>query len=90
MMAYRVKFTHSAEKAFAALPQTARIRIEIALENYAANPFHRQDVKKLRGCPPEKPRYRIRIGEYRATFRIIQDQLIVCVVAVGKKKNFRY
>jgi mRNA interferase RelE/StbE len=62
----------------------------IALENYAADPFHRHDVRKVKGCPPEKPRYRIRIGEYRATFRIIQDQLVMCVVAVGKKKIFEY
>jgi mRNA-degrading endonuclease RelE of RelBE toxin-antitoxin system len=32
----------------------------------------------------------MRIGEYRATFRIIQDRLIVCVLAVGKKENFQY
>ena len=90
MMAYQVIFTHRAEKAFAALPRTARIRIAIALEKYAANPFHRHDVKKVKGCPPEKPRYRIRIGEYRATFRIIRDQLVICVVAVGKRGNFEY
>lgn len=89
-MAYRVLFTHTAEKSFAALPQKARIRIEIALENFAADPFHRQDVKKVKGCPPNTPRYRIRIGEYRATFRIIQDRLIICVVAVGKRENFDY
>ena len=89
-MAYRVIFTHTAEKSFAALPQTTRIRIEIALENFAADPFHRQDVKKVKGCPPDASRYRIRIGEYRATFRIIQDRLIICVVAVGKRKNFEY
>jgi len=89
-MAYQVKFTHRAEKAFTALPQVTRIRIEIALENYAADPFHRQDIKKVKGCPPDKPRYRIMIGEYRATFRIIQDQLVICVIAVGKKKNFEY
>nr|WP_320161299.1 type II toxin-antitoxin system RelE/ParE family toxin [uncultured Methanoregula sp.] len=89
-MIYRVLFTHHAEKAFTALPQVARIRIEIALENYAADPFHRQDVKKVKGCPPDKPRYRIRIGEYRATFRIIRDKLVICVVAVGKKKNYEY
>ena len=87
-MAYQVKFTHRAEKVFSALPRMARIRIAIALEKYAANPFHRHDVKKVKGCPPETPRYRIRIGEYRATFRIIQDQLVICVVSVGKKEEF--
>lgn len=90
MMAYEVMFTHSAEKALAALPQAARIRIEIALEKYAADPFPRRDVRKVKGCPADRPRYRIRIGEYRATFRIVQDRLVVCVVAVGKKENFEY
>ena len=87
-MIYQVKFTSRAEKTFTALPRMARIRIAIALEKYAADPFHRHDVKKVKGCPPDTPRYRIRIGEYRATFRIIQDQLVICVVAVRKKKNF--
>ncbi|MEN6518180.1 MAG: type II toxin-antitoxin system RelE/ParE family toxin [Methanospirillum sp.] len=90
MRAYEVMFTHSAEKAFAALPQAVRIRIEIALEQYAADPFHRHDVRKIRGCPADRPRYRIRIGVYRATFRIIRNRLVVCVVAVGKKENFEY
>jgi mRNA interferase RelE/StbE len=90
MMAYRVRFTRSAEKAFAALPQPARIRIEIALENFAADPFHHHDVRKVKGCPPDKPRYRLRVGEYRVSFRIIQQHLVVCVIAVGKKKNFEY
>lgn len=87
-MTYRVRFTRTAEKSFTALPQVARIRIAIALEKYAADPFHRRDGKKIRGCPPDTPRYRIRIGEYRATFRIIQDQMVICVVAVGEKKNY--
>jgi len=89
-MVYRVRFTHRAEKKFAVLPQSARIRIILSLEKYASDPFHYHNVKKVKGCPADKPRFRIRIGEYRATFRIIQDQLIVCVVAVGKKKNFEY
>ena len=89
-MAYRVRFTNHAEKAFTALPQSIRIRIAIALENYAQDLFHHHDVRKIKGCPKDKPRYRIRIGEYRATFRIIQDKMIVCVVAVGKKKNYEY
>ena len=89
-MTYQVKLTRRAENAYAALPREARISIAITLENYAADPFHRQDVKKVKGCPPETPWYRIRIGVYRATFRIIQDKLVICVVAVGKKKNFEY
>ena len=55
-MVYRVVFTHHSEKAFAILPQTTRIRIEIALVNFAADPFHPHDVKNVRGCPADKPR----------------------------------
>lgn len=90
MMGYRVQFTHRAEKTFVTLPQHIRMRIEKALNNFSQVPFYHQDVKKVRGCPPDKPRYRMRIGEYRVTFRIIQNRLIICVVALGKKENFEY
>jgi len=89
-MVYQIQFTHHAEKAFASLPQGTRIRIAVALEKYAADPFRRHDVKKIKGCPPEKPRYRMRIGEYRLIFRIILNRMVICVVSVGKKKNMDY
>ena len=87
-MVYRVRFTHRAEKKYAALPQSARIRIIRSLEQYASDPFHYHDVKKVKGCPADKPRFRIRIGEYRATFRIIQDQLIVQSCRGWEKEEF--
>lgn len=89
-MVYQIQFTHHAEKAFASLPKGTRIRIAVALEKYAADPFRRHDVKKIKGCPPEKPRYRMRIGEYRLIFRILQNRMVICVVSVGKKKNMDY
>lgn len=89
-MGYRIQFTHRAEKSFILLPKQIRIRIEKALNNFSKAPFHHQAVKNVRGCPPDKPRYRMRIGEYRVTFRIIEDRLIICVVTVGKKENFEY
>lgn len=89
-MRYRIQFTQRAEKSFIALPKQIRIRIEKALYIFSKAPFHHQDVKKVRGCPPDKPRYRMRIGEYRVTFRIIEGRLIICVVAAGKKENFEY
>ena len=89
-MAYEVMFTRSAERSLAALPKSVRLRIEAAIVGYAADPHRRRDVRKVRGCPAEKPRYRLRVGDYRATFRIIQDRLVVCVVAIGKKEGFEY
>lgn len=89
-MKYQVQFTHRAEKSFIVLPVVVRIRIEIALENLARDPFHQHNVRKVKGCPPDKPRYRMRIGEYRLTYRIITNRFIVCIVSVGKKENFAY
>jgi mRNA interferase RelE/StbE len=89
-MVYQVQFTHRAERAFASLPQGTRIRIAVALEKYAADPLRRHDVKKIKGCPPEKPRYRMRIGDYRLIFLIVRNHMVICVVSVGKRKNMEY
>jgi len=72
------------------LPQGIRIRIAVALEKYAADPFRRHDIKKNMGCPPEKLRYRMRVGEYRLIFLILQNRMVICVVPVEKKKNMDY
>jgi mRNA interferase RelE/StbE len=85
-MEYRIQFTNRAEKSFTRLPVKTRLRIEIALENLTIDPFHHHDVRKVKVCPPDKPRYRMRIVEYRVISRIIHSRLIICVVAVGKKK----
>jgi len=87
---YRVFFTPSAERSYGALPQVTRIRIGIALEKYAADPSVRHDVRKVRGHPSDKPRYRLRVGDYRIVFQIVQDKLVICVIALGKKENFSY
>ena len=90
MMVYRVRFPRTAGRSFSALPQEVRIRIGVALERYATDPFRRHDVRKVRGCPADTARYRMRIGEYRLIFRILQEHLSVGSVAVGKKKNMGY
>lgn len=89
-MEYQVKCTCRAEAAFASLPRFSRIRIAFALDQYAHHSVHHHDVRKMKGCFEDKPGYRIRIGQYQATFRIIQLKLLICVVAVGKKENYDY
>ncbi|MEI7650070.1 MAG: type II toxin-antitoxin system RelE/ParE family toxin [Methanomicrobiales archaeon] len=87
---YRIVLTRRAEKDLAAIPQEHRIRIENALERFAASPGQRHDIVKVKDSPRIVPRYRLRIGEYRATFYMHHDVLIIEILTVGKKKNFSY
>nr|WP_321352810.1 type II toxin-antitoxin system RelE/ParE family toxin [uncultured Methanoregula sp.] len=79
-----------AEKDLAEIPREHRIHIERALEKFAEHPDQRHDVVKVRDSPKVAPRYRIRIGEYRATFFIWHNLLLIEIITIGKKKNFDY
>lgn len=87
---YQIKVSRKAEKDLAKIPQNDRIHIEWKLEEFAAHPNLRDYVVKVRDSPKIAPRYRIRIGEYRATFYIYHDMLLIEIITVGKKKNFEY
>jgi mRNA-degrading endonuclease RelE of RelBE toxin-antitoxin system len=87
---YQIKLSRRAEKDLAAIPQEHRIHIEQKLEEFAARPDARHDVVKVRDSPKIAPRYRMRIGEYRATFFIFHNILLIEIITIGKKKNFDY
>jgi len=90
IIVYQIKLSRKAEKDLAAIPQEHRIHIEQKLEEFAAHPGARHDVVKVRDSPKVAPRYRMRIGEYRATFFILHDILLIEIITIGKKKNFEY
>jgi len=87
---YQIRLSHRAEKDLAGIPQDQRILIERALIRFAEHPDQRHDVVKVRDSPKVAPRYRIRIGAYRATFFIWHDILLIEIITIGKKKNFEY
>ena len=87
---YQIKLSRRAEKDLASIPQDIRIHIELALERFAKNPDMRHDVVKVRDSPRVMPRYRLRVGEYRVMFFIHNDILIIEIITIGKKKNFKY
>ena len=90
VLVYQILFSRRAKKDLLGFPQELRIRIELALKQYAENPDQRHDVVKIQDSPRKNPRYRLRIGEYRATFFIHHDILIIEIITIGKKKNFDY
>jgi mRNA-degrading endonuclease RelE of RelBE toxin-antitoxin system len=87
---YQIKLSRRAENDLKGLSRSIRIRIERALERFAQNPDARHDVVKVRDSPKNVPRYRLRIGEYRATFFIHHDVLVIEIITIGKKENFPY
>jgi mRNA-degrading endonuclease RelE of RelBE toxin-antitoxin system len=84
---YQIRLSRRAEKDLAAIPQEHRIHIEQKLEEFAVHPEARHDVVKVRDSPKVAPRYRMRIGEYRATFFIFHNILLIEIITIGKKKN---
>jgi len=89
-MGYQVKFSRKAEKSLRKLPQFARVNIETALKSFANDIYGHHDVVRIKGGPKDIAGYRIRAGEYRASFVIWHDVMIVFVIEVGKKENFAY
>jgi mRNA-degrading endonuclease RelE of RelBE toxin-antitoxin system len=89
-MKYRVKFSRKAEKKLNSIPQLSRIRIENALKSFVDDMYGHHDVVRIKGSPKELPSYRIRAGEYRASFVIWNDVMIVLVFNIGKKENLEY
>ena len=89
-MGYQVRFSRNAEKNLQKIPQYARVRIETALKSFADDIYGHHDVVRIKGSPKDIAGYRIRAGEYRASFVIWHDVMIVFVIEIGKKENFRY
>ncbi len=82
-MPYRVEVKKSAVKEIAALPKRDRRRVVRAIDALADDP--RPDgVRKLTGA---EDAYRIRVGDYRIVYQIVDDVLIVLVVRVAHRKD---
>ena len=85
-----LNFPARQRRVFQKIPQFARIKIETALKSFAENSYGHHDVVRIKGSPKDIPSYRIRAGEYRASFVIWHDIMIVFVFDVGKKENYEY
>ncbi|TMO42599.1 type II toxin-antitoxin system mRNA interferase toxin, RelE/StbE family [Pseudoalteromonas ruthenica] len=80
-MAYEVKFSKKAEKAYGKLPNEVRRRIDTKLDYLRLTP-RGTDTKKLQGYANT---YRTRVGTYRIVFEIEDGELIVWILDVGHR-----
>ena len=82
MASYRILLTKSAAKELDAVPTKDRQRIVTKIGSLAHNP-RPVGVEKLSG----DEKYRIRQGDYRILYEILDAELIVTVVRVGNRRE---
>ena len=83
MTTYHVDIARRAVKALAALPRREQQRIRAAIDLLADNP-------RPPGCVAmtgEAHAYRVRVGNYRIIYEVLDDRLVVQVVRVGHRRD---
>lgn len=82
-MSYRVEFTSTAARQVRKLPRPARDRILDAIEDLGEDP-RPHGAKKLVG---ERTAWRIRIGDYRVLYDVVDSELTVSVVRAAHRRE---
>lgn len=83
MTTYHVDIARRAVKALAALPRREQQRMRAAIDLLADNP-------RPPGCVAmtgEAHAYRVRVGDYRIIYEVLDDRLVVQVVRVGHRRD---
>ena len=82
-MSYRVEFTTAAARQVKKLPRPARDRLLTAIEGLQDDP-RPHGAKKLTG---EQTAWRIRVGDYRVIYDVLDAELVVTVVRAGHRRD---
>jgi len=80
---YRVEIARRAVKALASLPRREQQRVRAAIDLLAEQPR----PPGCRALTGESDAYRVRVGDYRIVYEVIDDRLIVHVVRVGHRRD---
>jgi len=82
MESYKIEIKKSAAKEIEKLPQKVLCRVIEKIKQLSVDP-RPSGCKKLSG----EEKYRIRVGEYRVLYEIIDDTLVIYVVKVSHRKD---
>lgn len=82
-MSYEVQFTSAAARQIKKLPRPARDRVIEAVAGLQHEPQPRGS-RKLAG---EQTAWRIRVGDYRVIYDVLDAQLVVVVVQAGHRRE---
>lgn len=79
---FEIEFRASVEKELKEIPQKDQIRILRSISLLSADP-HPPTSKKLSG----QDRYRLRQGDYRILYEILNQRLVVVIVKIGHRRD---
>ncbi len=85
-MAYQIQIEKSALKQLSKIEKLAREKIRVAISDLAENP-RPFGYKKL---VDEGGLYRIKVGDYRLVYEVIDKILLVSVLRVAKRNERTY
>jgi mRNA interferase RelE/StbE len=80
---YRVEVARRAVRELASLARPEQQRIRAAIDLLAEDPTP-PGATKLTG---ERRAYRVRVGDYRIVYEILDDRLLVHVVRIGHRRG---
>ena len=84
-MKYGFRWRERAVRQLRSIPQPAALTILRAVALLGDDPRRPDaDIKKLAGY---SDRYRLRVGDYRVIYEIVDEQLIILVVGVGHRRG---
>lgn len=83
MASYRIEWKSSAYKELQKLPRPMISKIVAAVADLSDDPYP-SGVKKLIGSERS---YRIRVGDYRVIYEIIENELIIEIIRVRHRKD---
>lgn len=83
MANYKVEITTSAEKSLKKIPKKDIAKIVEAIQILAISPFP-EGCRKLKG---EEDVYRVRQGNYRIIYEVVENKLIILVLKIGHRKD---
>ncbi|MFX1579951.1 MAG: type II toxin-antitoxin system RelE/ParE family toxin [Promethearchaeota archaeon] len=91
MTSYRVLLSQTAVSQLSLLNTRQKKRVKDALANLEEDPFRKRsgaDIKKL-VTPDEPSLYRLRIGDYRAIYFVVENEVKVTEI-IHRSKGYKW
>jgi len=80
---YGIRYTESAARSLKKLEHGMQARIAARILGLTDNPYP-PGARKIKG---EETAYRIRVGDYRVVYDVLEDAIVVLILRVGHRKD---